>query len=234
MRILPFALLAVCVLSAQTFEVASVKRAAPETGNGSRYVGAIPQQQQPGRINYPNVNLMYVIARAYGVAPDRVTGLQWLSDERYDIAATFPAGVSQDRRPAMLQHLLADRFRMTVHEETKPLTGFALVAGKGGPKLTKAADNSQMGFTTTADSVTFRKSTVAGFARTLALFTGRPVSDETGIQGEYDIPLRASMDDIKSGSISGAISDLGLKLETRTAPAKFIVVDKANKIPTEN
>ena len=229
------ALVAIAVpLFAQSFEVASVKRSAPETGNAARSAGAVPRQQESGRINYPRVNLRSVIALAYGVAFDQIEGPQWLDDDRYDIIATFPAGASQEQVPAMLQRLLAERFAMTIHQETKARAGLALVVGKEGPKLTKATEKSQPGFTTTTDSVTFAKATLPGFARTLTLFTGRHVTDETGIQGEYDILVRASMDDIKAGSISGAIQDLGLKLESRTVPAKFVVVDKANKIPTVN
>ena len=229
------ALLAIAAqLMAQSFEVASVKRSAPETGNAARSTGGIPRQQEPGRINYPRVNLKSVIALAYGVAFDQIEGPQWLDDERYDIIAAFPAGASQELVPAMLQHLLAERFAVTIHQETKARAGLALVVGTDGPKLTKATENSQPGFRATADSVTFAKATLPGFARTLTLFTGRHVTDETGIQGEYDIVVRASMDDIKAGSISSAIQDLGLKLETRMTPAKFIIVDKANKIPTDN
>ena len=50
------------------------------------------------------------------------------------IMATLPAGATQDQVPVMLQHLLAQRFGMTVHEEIKPRSGLALVVGKGGPK----------------------------------------------------------------------------------------------------
>src|SRR5580704_2838419 len=90
-------------LFAQSFEVASVKRADPETGSAARSTGAIPRQQEPGRINYPRVNLKSVIALAYGVAFDQIEGPQWLDDDRYDIIATFPAGASQEQVPAMLQ-----------------------------------------------------------------------------------------------------------------------------------
>ena len=233
MRLTLFMAVAAALL-AQSFEVASVKRSAPETGNTARSAGAIPRQQESGRINYPRVNLKSVIALAYGVAFDQIEGPQWLDDDRYDIIATFPAGASQEQVPAMLQRLLAERFAMTIHQETKARAGLALVVGKEGPKLTKATEKSQPGFRTTADSVAFTKATLPAFARTLTLLTGRHVTDETGIQGEYDILVRASMDDIKAGSISGAIQDLGLKLESRTTPAKFVIVDKANKIPTGN
>lgn len=119
-----------CTLSAQTFEVASVKRSATETGSGARSTGAVPKQQEPTRIDYPHVTLKAVIAVAYGVVPDQISGPQWLGDERYDISAKLPDGASPNQTPVMLQHLLADRFHMAAREEARPGKGFALVAAK--------------------------------------------------------------------------------------------------------
>src|SRR5580704_7296436 len=140
------ALLALAVtLCAQSFEVTSVKRSALDEG-GARSTGAVPRQQEPSRINYPKVKLIGVIALAYGVEPEQIDGPQWLNDERYDIIATMPPG-SQDQLPAMLQHLLADRFAMAIHEETKTRAGFALMTGKDAPKLVKSTEKSRPGFT---------------------------------------------------------------------------------------
>src|SRR5947208_16853642 len=111
-----FLLLSAGILSAQTFEVASVKRAAPQTGTGSRITGAVAQRD-PGRVNYPSVDLKSIAAIAWQIDRDLIAGPQWMDDERYDIIATLPAKGSQDQVPQMLQHLLAERFHMTVHEE---------------------------------------------------------------------------------------------------------------------
>jgi uncharacterized protein (TIGR03435 family) len=237
-NVIAFFLVASTILSAQTFEVASVKRSAPETGSGARSTGAVPRQQEPFRISCPHVTLKAVIAAAYGVDTDNVSGPQWLEDERYDISAKQPDGASPDQTPVMLQHLLADRFHMTAHEETRPGKGFGLliikdVAAKGGPKLTPAKVAGDVGFIATAGSVTFTSTTMEQLARLLSSFVGNPVADETGIQGEFDITVNASMSELRSGSVS-AIQDLGLKLETRATQVKFIVVDKAERVPTEN
>ena len=117
--------LAAAGLWAQSFEVASVKRSAPEKGSGAGSTGAVPKQQDNGRISYPAVRLRGVIALAYGVDQSLIDGPQWLDDERYDIVATFPEGASQADVPVMLQHLLAERFGMIVHEETRNRSGFA-------------------------------------------------------------------------------------------------------------
>lgn len=222
-----------CILSAQTFEVASVKLSGPETGSGARSTGAIPRQQSPNRIDYPRVSLKALIAAAYSVDPDRVSGPQWLEDERYDIAAKLPDGASPDQTPVMLQHLLADRFHLTAHEEDRLAKGFALVAAKRGLKLTPAKVPGGVGFKATADSVTFTSTTMEQFARLLSRYVGSPVADETRIKGEFDITVNTPMSELQSGSVS-AIQDLGLKLETRATQVKFIVVDKADRVPNEN
>ena len=230
------ALLAIAApLLAQSFEVASVKRSNPESGNGAGSTGAVPTQQEPGRINYPNVKLKGVIALAYGVDQSLVEGPQWLDDERYNIIATLPKSASQADIPAMLQHLLAERFGMTVRVETRNRTGFALVRGKGPLKmklLEKEAEG--MGFQMGGDHVELHNMTMAQFAKFLSGRTNPPVFDETGIEGRYDMTLNASWTDVKAGLYSGAVEDLGLKHEKRTVPAKFVIVDKANKIPTGN
>jgi uncharacterized protein (TIGR03435 family) len=232
-KVIILLLVASCILSAQTFEVASVRPSMPEAGSGARSTGAVPRQQESSRINYPRVSLRAVIAAAYGVDPDRVSGPQWLEDERYDISAKLPSGASPDQTPIMFQHLLADRFHMTAHEEAKPAKGFGLVVTKGGPKLTPAKVAGSVGFNATADSVTFTSTTMEQFARLLSRFVGNPVADETGIEGEFDITVNTPMSELQSGSVS-AIQDLGLRLETRATQMKFIVVDKAERIPTEN
>jgi uncharacterized protein (TIGR03435 family) len=233
LKVLALVALACCNLSAQTFEIASVKLSPPETGTGARSTGAIPRQQQSTRIYYPHVSLKAVIAAAYGVEPDRVNGPQWLADERYDIEAKMPNGASPDQISVMLQHLLADRFHMTAHEETRPAKGFGLIAARGGVKLPPAKVAGRVGFETTANSVTFTSITMERFARLLSGFMGSPVSDETGMSGEFDFTVNAPMSELQAGSIS-AIQDLGLKLEARPVQLRFVIVDRADKVPTEN
>lgn len=140
----PLLLLCASLLAAQTFEVASVKRAAPQTGTGSRITGAVPQRD-PGRVNYPRVDLKSIVAIARHIDRDLIAGPQWMDDERYDIVATFPARATQDQVPQMLQHLLAERFHMIVHEEMRSRTGLALLASKSGAKLTKAKETGVLG-----------------------------------------------------------------------------------------
>ncbi len=223
-------LIATC-LSAQTFEAVSVKPAAPGSAsiNPTR---EIPRQQDPTRIDYLGVSLKAVISRAYGVDPDQVSGPRWLNDDRYDISATLPADTKPADVPAMLQRLLADHFSLAIHEQTKPRSFCALTASKAPLKMKAVEQGKVATIDLMSDHLQLSSYSMADFAKFLATSSGRPVVDETGLEGRYDITLYSSMAEIQSVLVVRAVQQLGLKLETHTAPAKYIIVDKVDKIPS--
>src|SRR5579859_2649457 len=116
------------------FEVASVKPAPPPSDNRMR----VGMSGDAGRVNFSNVTLIDVMARAYNVKDKQISGPDWLKSERYDIVATLPAGAPRDQTPMMLQSLLEERFKLSLHRETKVLPIYALVVGKNGSRLHKA------------------------------------------------------------------------------------------------
>jgi uncharacterized protein (TIGR03435 family) len=113
------------------FEVASVKpnRTVATAGSMSR---------SGGRLIFDNDSLRECIEFAYGIAAGRdyeLVGPAWLYSEKFDIAATFPAETSRGMVRRMLQTLLADRFNLKTHRESKKMKAFALLASKSGPSL---------------------------------------------------------------------------------------------------
>ena len=137
-----------CAAFAQTaenspaFEVASVKPAAPITGNFIRVgMRGGPGSSDPGQITYTNVTVKNVLMNAYGVKGFQISGPGWLDSERYDIVAKLPRGATKAEFMAMLQNLLAERFKLTLHREKKDLPMYALVVGKNGPKLKESVDD---------------------------------------------------------------------------------------------
>jgi uncharacterized protein (TIGR03435 family) len=115
---------AVCGQSAPpAFEVASVKQAAPSNGPVRSSMRGGPGTSDPGRITYTNVTLMSVLLRAYEVKSYQASGPDWLSSERYDIAAEIPPGATKEQFNLMLQRLLADRVHLALHHETKQIPG---------------------------------------------------------------------------------------------------------------
>ena len=130
----------------KTFEVASVKPAAPldmQKLAASMQAGEAPKvgmHVEPGKVEFNYVDLKSLISIAYKVKPYQVTGPEWMAAQRFDIVAKFPSGATRDDIPQMLQALLAERFKLASHLEKKENPVLALVVGKSGPKLTDAAE----------------------------------------------------------------------------------------------
>src|ERR1700683_2249792 len=127
-----------------SFEVATIKPAAPPAasmGAGGMKIairmGAQggPGTSDPGQITYSNLPLKSLLVNAYGVKGYQISGQAWIDPERFDIVAKVPKGASKDDVKLMLQNLLAERFKLTLHREKKDLPMYALVVGKNGPKM---------------------------------------------------------------------------------------------------
>jgi bla regulator protein BlaR1 len=203
---------------ALAFEVASVKAFAT-TDRASM----TPPTALPGGRFVSKFPLAFVISYAYKLPFNRTPRLSGIPDElgrtMYDIeaTATMPTGLSvqarEDRTRMMLQTLLADRFKMAMHKETKEMPVYALVVGKGGPKLQKAdigekdcPDASLAPFVpgpSTPDPDTChsinggqgrglhaRAVNMADVVSYVENWTGRPFLDKTGIQGLFHIQTR--------------------------------------------
>jgi uncharacterized protein (TIGR03435 family) len=142
MRILVCLAAGVAMLSAQEFDAASVKPAAPPT-QGMMRIGMRggPGSNDPGRINYTNVALKELLTTAYDVKSHQISGPSWLDSERFDITATMPPGTTKAQFHLMLQKLLAERFKLTLHHESKELPAFVLTVGKKGSKLKPSAED---------------------------------------------------------------------------------------------
>ncbi|MDE3195977.1 MAG: TIGR03435 family protein, partial [Acidobacteriota bacterium] len=202
-------------------------------------------------------------------------------------AATLPAGSSQSQVRDMMKSMLFGRFGMKLHHESKDFPVYALVRGKGplkleespldpetgdGPKGTVnvAASGSRDGvsinmgrgayFTFANDKLEARKLTAAAIAETLARFMDKPVVDQTGLTGTYNMTLNFTEEDYRAmlirsavnagvslppqalrlmenasgDSLFSAIQEAGLKLEPRKAALDVLVIDSIARTPTEN
>jgi uncharacterized protein (TIGR03435 family) len=227
------------------------------------------------RIHYVNVSLRDCIRVAYGVKEFQISGPGWMGN-RFDIEAKYPAGATEDQVPEMLQSLLRDRFKLQLHRDMKEHAIYALVVGKNGPKLkvteVKASDypdspNRRPGTPVRGDiqimgspsgmHLTGPAVTLSTFSDMLSGFTDKPVVDQTGLQGRYDIDLvfvPENMQLMRGGpggprqgpdggadthseprvTIFDAVQQYGLKLESRKAPLTMLIVDHLEKTPTEN
>jgi uncharacterized protein (TIGR03435 family) len=125
--------------SAPVFEVASIKVAPPldpaKIMAGKLHIG---MSVDAARVDIGNLSLADLIRIAYKVKPYQVSGPDWMAAQRFDILAKMPEGVTKEQVPEMLQALLADRFKLTIHRDSKEHAVFAMVVGKNGSKLKEA------------------------------------------------------------------------------------------------
>ncbi len=231
------------------FEAASVKPGTPVQSSGATRGKSTGSRitEDRGRITYQNTTLMPILMRAYDVKRRQIAGPAWLESETYDIAATIPNGASKEQIPAMLQNLLAERFKMIVRVDNRRERIYALVGGKS-PRLKQSKETESSLSFNPQGHVEFMGYTLAGFAEFLTTILDRSVIDSTGLQGRFDIaadldlgrlklkpPDTASQDAADPlPSVFTAVQDLGLKLEVREATVKHMIIDKAEKIPTPN
>ena len=120
------------------FEVASIKPAPPilnQVSSGKMHIG---MTVDGARVDIGSLSLADLLPAAFRVKSYQISGPDWMSANRFDIMATIPQGVAKDKTPEMLQALLAERFKMTYHRETKDHSVYALVPGKDGFKMKPA------------------------------------------------------------------------------------------------
>jgi len=122
--------------AALVFEVASIKPAPPidpqKIMAGKLHIG---MSVDAARVDIGSLSLADLIRIAYKIKPYQLTGPDWMSAQRFDVMAKMPEGATKEQVPQMLQALLAERFKLTVHHDSKEQSVFALVVGKNGPKL---------------------------------------------------------------------------------------------------
>ncbi|MEI9973126.1 MAG: TIGR03435 family protein [Ignavibacteriota bacterium] len=122
------------------FEVASVKKTEPLNVNmimsGKMNLGMVIDNAQ---VTMRSMSIAEMMRVAYRVKPYQVSGPEWITAERYTVAAKMPAGSTREQVPEMMQALLAERFKLTFHRETKEQPVYALVVMKGGTKLQESA-----------------------------------------------------------------------------------------------
>jgi uncharacterized protein (TIGR03435 family) len=168
-----------------------------------------------------------------------------LGSEYFDIQATLPAGATREQVPEMLQAMLAERFKLAYHRETREYQMNVLTVGKSGMKLPRLPDGTPATSKSTRlpDGTTRMTLTgkVSSWFPVMNSFGGLQMVDETGLDGIYtwvqDQPPPTpgmSYQDALQDSFRAMIEAAGLKLETRKVPKETIVVDHLEKKPTEN
>jgi uncharacterized protein (TIGR03435 family) len=234
------------LLAQPAFDVASVKSSPP----GGDTIDINLGRANHGVVTLANTTLSECIRYAYGlVSEDQISGPDWIRDRhlRVDIVAKAPPDTANDQLLLMMQSLLAERFRLTLHHEPRRIAHLELGVARSGSKLPESK----------GDTPAFTPSYGRGRliyshlpTHTLAVLLSRqlrqPVIDNTGLTGFFDVNLEWTPDDVTASpsadadttahpDIFGAVQQqLGLKLEISKAPLDVLIIDHAEKIPIAN
>jgi uncharacterized protein (TIGR03435 family) len=220
------------VTAASKFEVATIKRSAP----GAR--GPTIYNPTRGRFAVDAITTKDFIAYAYDVREFQISGgPTWLGSEQYDIVAKPEGDASGEKILAMARSLLAERFDLTVHRESKEMPVFVLMPAKGGPKLQPSAGKGGPEVRGGRGRLVAKHVTMEMIAAQMAArVLDRPVLDRTAIAGEFDITLEWTPDgssDVGPSIFTALQEQLGLKLETQKGFVDVLVVDHVEK-PSAN
>lgn len=223
------------------FDAASVK---PNKSGA----GAIGNHFGPKQASWSNVSLKTLILTAYQLQSYQLIGSPiWLSSDTWDIDARSETPTTMQEKSEMLQPLLADRFQLKFHRETRDLPEYKLVIAKSGLKLRSAKETDPASTRIAKGLIANRNMTISDLAGWLKGELGRPVLDDTRLGGRFAIKLEWQPDegqpnsggvvpteDSTGRSIFSAIQEqLGLKLEAHKGPVEVLVIDQVGK-PSAN
>ena len=219
----------------QQFEVASIKASKDPTSTSSGL------NTGNGRLTASNVTLKRCIMGAYAVGPNQIFGgPDWLASDRFEIYAKAEQPVGDHILMAMLQTLLADRFKLALHREGKPIQAYVLEVSKNGQKLEKG-DGHGSRTTNGRGDIVATNATMDRFAEILSRQMDLPVVNHTGLDGVFNVklqwtPLSAKPVKPEDGavidgpSIFTAIQEqLGLRLHAQKVLVEVLVIDHVEK-----
>jgi len=193
------------------FEVASVKPSQPDTPG---HMTGGPGTADPGRWTCTHCSLFALLTQAYAVFEYQLQIPDWTNSVFFDVVAKLPPGATRDEFRLMLQRLLAERFQMKAHHESREQSVYEVTVAKVGPKLHQVTEPIP------------------------APPPGQPVVDATGLAGTYPLMLSWTAtprpDDVGPTLFQAVEDQLGLKLKPARAAIETIVVDHLEKTPSGN
>jgi len=236
--------------AAPVFDVAAIHVYNPQPHEGS-HIWSSPSD---GHFKAQNVILKGLIHWAFDMPETRILDAPgWVGTTRFSVDATADSSVDEGmhnltsqaallQKKKMVQALLADRFKLVVHTETRELPLYELVVAKGGAKLGPAQESGSSVNTSNGRIEVQMANSIAVLAEELSKVAGRDVIDKTGIAGRYDLKLRWTPEDHVPDSDSGASGpslftapeeQLGLRLEPAKGPVQVLVIDHID-MPSQN
>jgi len=222
------------------FEVVSIKQFNPALSQGGM---SRSTKNSKGRWEARNIRLKELLMSAFRVNENQIVGgPKWLDSASWDIDATY-AGKNQDQFPLRLQAMLADRFHLEFHHETRTQSVYLLEVEKNGPKLRESTATTD-GMSAGQRMIKYSRGTMRELADQLSSYFGRQVLDRTELRGQYEINLsfapvnatpsvEAAQAETMPSIFSALEEQLGLRLRSGNGQVDVLVIDRAEK-PSEN
>jgi len=197
-----------------------------------------------GRLDVKNSVLTFIIQRVYGVRDFQVVdGPKWISDwqYRFNIQAKTSENVPNDQAKVMAQNLLADRFQLKLHRETRMLRVYSLTATKTGLKIKAAVDGQApygRGIENVSPGLIKGQATIADLIGVISRNVDRPVLNRTNFTDMFDFRLEwssieAAPEDPRAPLPIALREQLGLQLDAQRAPVEVLVIDHVSQ-PSQN
>ncbi|HVY94827.1 MAG TPA: TIGR03435 family protein [Bryobacteraceae bacterium] len=206
--LLIFAALHLCAADGPHFEVASIH----QSPDNAKFFARPPSN---GEFTATSIVARFLVMLAYNVQESQITGgPSWFATDRWNIDAKSEAGAphNTDETRQMLQNVLHDRFRLQMHHETRDLPSYVLKIAKNGPKL-KADDTGATNVRISSNSIGLERGEISRLVQLLSSALGKPVVDQTGLTGHYDVMLQWNDAPVADGGVIG--------LSTQSNPPKL-------------
>lgn len=201
------------------FEVVSIRPSASDDPAAQSVAAGL--RMDGSQAHFAHTSLMNLMAIAYRVQTNLISGPDWLASQRFDISAKLPDGATTEQIPEMLQSMLAERFQMKIHRESKDTPAYVLELGKSPLKLQQSAPDSDStntpgtvsvaaqgsaagvsinlgngtSYTFANNQFQFKKFTMDQLATQIARYFNRPVVNQTALKGTYDLTLAVTQQD---------------------------------------
>lgn len=232
-------------------------RMAPDAHPSFEVAAIKPQEQDPRRQGFSAHGQRFTIRGqsvttlmqfAYAVHPGQIVDApEWALHDWYEIdgKTDTPGDPSFAQQQEMLRKLLADRFGLRIRREKRDLPVYAIQISRGGSKLKPAAAPDAQGDQRASSrgkelTQLYTSVTMADFIMGMQFFLDRPLVDQTGLKGKYDIELRYNSDELSASEPGAAPSlftavqeQLGLRLESVKAPVDVLAIERVDR-PSEN
>jgi len=231
-----FAVRSLAQTATPTFDTATIKPSKATDDRSS-------WKSTPGYLVMRNQTLNACIRIAYGLKADEIRGgPKWLDSERFDIEARATTPAKDPELLAMLQTLLAERFQLKFHRDSKLVTGYELAVAKKGLKIHAVEPSGEQHTNWNRGQMFVERVSMPKFADALSRILHAPVADRTGLSGEFSFKLVWSPETIADNaqpdpfgrSLFVAVQEeLGLMLNPTKLPVQVLVIDQAEK-PSEN